>query len=76
MTAETGCPTLILSYVRNGEIVNGLSKRLAGSGSDTRNEFPQACIDAPGVDRGKIHALIGDAALKFYDASLNVPRSK
>jgi predicted dienelactone hydrolase len=43
---------------------------------DGRNEFPQACIDAPGVDRGKIHALIGDAALKFYDASLNVPRSK
>src|SRR5262249_17317710 len=41
-----------------------------------RNAIPQACIDAPGVDRGKIHALIGDAALKFYDASLNVPRSK
>src|SRR5262245_54065573 len=43
---------------------------------DGRNEFPQACIDAPGIDRGKIHALIGDAALKFYDASLNVPRGK
>jgi len=43
---------------------------------DGRNEFPQACIDAPGVDRGKIHALIGDAALKFFDASLNVPRGK
>ena len=39
---------------------------------DGRNEFPQACIDAPGVDRGKIHAAIGDAALKFFDASLNV----
>jgi predicted dienelactone hydrolase len=43
---------------------------------DGRNEFPQACIDAPGVDRGKIHATIGDAALKFFDASLNVPRGK
>jgi hypothetical protein len=43
---------------------------------DGRNEFPQACIDAPGVDRGKIHAAIGDAALKFFDASLNVPRGK
>ena len=28
------------------------------------------------VDRGKIHATIGDAALKFLDASLNVPRGK
>jgi len=43
---------------------------------DGRNEFPQACIDAPGVDRGKIHATIGDAALKFFDASLDVPRGK
>ena len=43
---------------------------------DGRNEFPQACIDAPGVDRGKIHAQIGDAALKFFDTSLNVPRGK
>ena len=76
MTPETGCLTVILSYVRNGEIVNVLSKRFAGSGTDIRNEFPQACIDAPGVDRAKIHALIGDAALKFYDASLNVPRGK
>jgi hypothetical protein len=41
-----------------------------------RNEFPQACIDAPGVDRRGIHASIGDAALKFYDASLKVPRGK
>jgi predicted dienelactone hydrolase len=43
---------------------------------DGRNEFPQACIDAPGVDRRGIHASIGDAALKFYDASLKVPRGK
>jgi predicted dienelactone hydrolase len=41
---------------------------------DGKNEFPEACIDAPGVDRGKIHEMIGNAALKFYDASLNVPR--
>jgi hypothetical protein len=43
---------------------------------DGRNEFPQACIDAPGVDRGKIHALIGQAAVRFFDASLKVPRGK
>ena len=43
---------------------------------DGKNEFPEACVDAPGVDRGKIHETIGNAALKFFDASLNVPRGK
>ena len=43
---------------------------------DGKNEFPQACIDAPGVDRGRIHALIAEAALRFFDASLNVSRDK
>jgi predicted dienelactone hydrolase len=41
-----------------------------------RNEFPQACIDAPGVDRASIHAQIGEAAVRFFDASLNVARGK
>jgi predicted dienelactone hydrolase len=35
-----------------------------------RDEFPEACVDAPGVDRAKIHAEVGDAALKFFDAHL------
>jgi predicted dienelactone hydrolase len=43
---------------------------------DGKNELPEACIDAPGVDRGQIHEMIGNAALKFYDASLNVPRGR
>jgi predicted dienelactone hydrolase len=43
---------------------------------DGRNEFPQACIDAPGVDRGRIHALIAEAAFRFFEASLNVARSR
>jgi predicted dienelactone hydrolase len=43
---------------------------------DGKNEFPEACIDAPGVDRSKIHEMTGHAALKFYDAGLNVPRAK
>jgi predicted dienelactone hydrolase len=43
---------------------------------DGKNEFPEACVDAPGVDRGKIHETIGNAAVKFFDASLNVPRGK
>ena len=41
-----------------------------------RNEFPQACIDAPGVERASIHAQVGEAAVRFFDASLNVPRGK
>jgi predicted dienelactone hydrolase len=32
-----------------------------------RDEFPEACIDAPGVDRHAIHQSVGDAALKFFD---------
>jgi hypothetical protein len=35
-----------------------------------RDEFPEACIDAPGVDLGKIHEAVGAAALKFFDAHL------
>src|SRR5262245_2421478 len=41
-----------------------------------KNEFPQACIDASGIDRHTIHARIGEAAVKFFDASFNVPRGK
>jgi len=41
-----------------------------------RNEFPQACIDAPGVDRASIHAQVGETAVRFFDASLNMLRSK
>ena len=43
---------------------------------DGKNEFPEACIDAPGVDREKIHETIGNAALKFFDASLKVRRDE
>jgi predicted dienelactone hydrolase len=43
---------------------------------DGKNELPEACIDAPGVDRGKIHEIIGNAALQFFDASLNVLRGR
>jgi len=35
-----------------------------------RDEFPEACIDAPGVDRAAIHQDVGAAALKFFAASL------
>jgi predicted dienelactone hydrolase len=42
-----------------------------------RDEFPEACIDAPGVDRTAIHASVGAAAEKFFGEKLGVaPRPK
>ncbi len=35
-----------------------------------RSEFPEACIDRPGVDRHALHAEIAAAALKFFSKSL------
>jgi len=37
---------------------------------DGRNEFPGACIDAPGVDRAAIHRTVAAAALKFFGDAL------
>ncbi|WP_197086735.1 hypothetical protein [Bradyrhizobium sp. LTSPM299] len=39
-----------------------------------RDNFPDACNDAPGVDRVKLHDHIGNAALQFFDSNLNVRR--
>jgi hypothetical protein len=39
---------------------------------DGRNEFAEACIDAPGVDRAALHAAIGEAAVKLFRKSLPV----
>jgi predicted dienelactone hydrolase len=36
-----------------------------------RDEFPEACIDAPGIDRHAIHKTVGEAALKFLDENLS-----
>jgi predicted dienelactone hydrolase len=38
-----------------------------------RDEFPEACIDAAGVDRGLIDEAVGRAAVKFFYDSLRVP---
>jgi len=35
-----------------------------------KDEFPEACKDAPGVDRTAIHEEVGNAALKFFGANL------
>jgi predicted dienelactone hydrolase len=35
-----------------------------------RDEFPEACIEAPGVDRHAIHQSVGDAALGFFAKTL------
>jgi predicted dienelactone hydrolase len=39
-----------------------------------RDNYPEACIDAPGIDRTKLHDYIAGEALKFFDAKLNVQR--
>ena len=39
-----------------------------------RDAFPEACTDAPGVDRAAIHQTIGDAAVRFFDDALHVTR--
>jgi predicted dienelactone hydrolase len=39
-----------------------------------RDNFPEACNDAPGVDRVKLHEYIGNAALQFFNANLHVRR--
>ncbi|MGH6736413.1 MAG: alpha/beta hydrolase family protein [Methyloceanibacter sp.] len=41
-----------------------------------RDNYPDACVDPPGVDRAKLHEHIGNAALRFFDANLNVQRQK
>jgi predicted dienelactone hydrolase len=40
-----------------------------------RDNFPDSCNDAPGVDRAKLHAYIGSAALAFFDKALGVRRA-
>jgi predicted dienelactone hydrolase len=35
-----------------------------------KDEFPETCKDAPGVDRAAIHEQVGNAALKFFGAAL------
>jgi predicted dienelactone hydrolase len=39
-----------------------------------RDEFPETCIDAPGIDRGRIHESVGAAAVAFFDRTLGVKR--
>jgi hypothetical protein len=41
-----------------------------------RDNYPEACNDAPGVDRAKLHQYLGSVALKFFDKSLGVRRAK
>jgi len=36
-----------------------------------KDEFTEACIDAPGVDRAAIHKSIGEAALTFFGKELS-----
>ena len=40
-----------------------------------RDNYPETCVDAPGVDRAKLHKYIGSVALKFFDTNLDVRRT-
>ena len=37
-----------------------------------QDNFPEGCRDAPGVDRASLHDHIGEAALRFFEANLQV----
>jgi predicted dienelactone hydrolase len=39
-----------------------------------RDNYPEACVDAEGVDRAQLHEYIGNAALRFFDSHLKVRR--
>jgi predicted dienelactone hydrolase len=41
-----------------------------------RDNYPEACVDAPGVNRAELHEYIGTAALRFFDSQLKVRRQK
>jgi hypothetical protein len=34
-----------------------------------RDNYPEACVDAPGVNRPELHEYIGAAALRFFGSS-------
>jgi predicted dienelactone hydrolase len=38
-----------------------------------REEFPSACIDAPGVDRAAIHKSVGETAVTFFREAFAAP---
>ncbi len=39
-----------------------------------RDNYPEGCVDAPSVDRAKLHDYIGSVALQFFDSVLGVSR--
>lgn len=41
-----------------------------------RDNYPEGCLDAPGVERAKLHAYIGQAAVNFFDTQLGVRRQE
>jgi predicted dienelactone hydrolase len=40
--------------------------------ADGKAELPETCADDPSVDRGAVHAVVGAAALRFFNANLAV----
>ena len=54
----------------------GVGHEIFGNECDQlgRDNYPEACVDAPGVDRAKLHDAIGQAAVTFFDKTLGVRR--
>jgi predicted dienelactone hydrolase len=60
----------IMSGPVNHEIFDNECDQIA------RDNYPESCNDAPGVDRAKLHEYIGNAALQFFDSNLKVRRQE
>jgi hypothetical protein len=41
-----------------------------------RDNYPEACVDAAGVNRAELHEYIGKAELSFFDSHLKVFRQR
>jgi predicted dienelactone hydrolase len=61
-------------YIPNAklELIPGADHEIFVNACDQegKNVFPGACVDAPGINRVKIHEAIGQAALKFFDTNM------
>jgi predicted dienelactone hydrolase len=55
-----------------------VSHEICGNECDQlgRDNYAEACVDAPGVNRTELHEYIGAAALRFFDSNLKVRRAE
>jgi predicted dienelactone hydrolase len=68
-------------YIPNGQLnvlPGPVNHEIFGNECDQigRDNYPEACVDAPGVNRAELHKEIGMTALRFFDSHLKVQRQK